>query len=149
MDDIALDASLFDALGGHPTLQRVHKVFYDKLYAHPWLKQFFDGVPRTVIEGQQTDFMAQCMGGPERYCGRLPAYAHQHMFITAELFELRHAMLGASLLECDVPDALRLRWLKIDYAFKRRLVKESPADCTGRYKSEAVVVIAKPWTPGS
>jgi len=35
--------SLFDAVGGLPTLQKVHKIFYDKVYAHPWLDPFFEG----------------------------------------------------------------------------------------------------------
>jgi hemoglobin len=144
MDGLEYDGSLYAAVGGHPTLERVHKVFYDKLYEHDWLKGFFVGVPRAVIEGQQTDFIAQCMGGPERYLGRLPAHAHQHMFITDELFELRHAMLDASIRECGVPDPLRLRWLKIDHAFKRRLVKSSPDECQGRYRTEAVVIVPKP-----
>jgi truncated hemoglobin YjbI len=138
------DESLFDLLGGRATLDRVHVAFYDKLYADPWLSQFFVGIERAFIEDQQGDFMAQCMGGPQRYMGRAPPYAHQHMFITEELFDLRHSMLEASLRECGVPDALRARWLKIDRAFKRRLVKASPADCQGRYRTEPVMVIRKP-----
>ncbi len=125
-------------------LQRVHKVFYDKLYEHPWLKHFFDGVPRSHIEDQQTDFIAQCMGGPEEYQGRMPVHAHSHLFITDELFELRHSMLDASIRECGVPDDLRARWLKIDHAFKRRLVKASPDECVGRYRTEAIRVVPKP-----
>jgi len=42
--------SLFDALGGYETLQRVHKIFYDKVYTHPWLGAFFKGHDQSFIE---------------------------------------------------------------------------------------------------
>jgi len=138
------EGSAFDQLGGLPTFQRVHKIFYDKVYAHPWLKQFFADVEQTVIENQQTDFMVQALGGPSRYCGRLPVAAHKHMFITEELFDVRHAMLDESLREARVPDALRLRWLKVDAAFKGRLVKRSVTECEGRFKTEPILIVPKP-----
>ena len=34
-------------LGGMPCLEKVHTIFYDKLLKHPWLKEFFKGVPRS------------------------------------------------------------------------------------------------------
>lgn len=138
------DDTLFHALGGRPTLERVHKLFYDKLYAHPWLKHFFAGIDQTHIENQQTDFMTHAMGGPDNFMGRMPVAAHQHMFITEELFEERHRQLDESIRACGVADALRRRWLKIDYAFKRKLVKASPQDCVPRWRTEPVVVVEKP-----
>jgi len=42
--------TLFDAVGGLPTLQKVHKIFYDKVYAHPWLGPFFEGHSQEAIE---------------------------------------------------------------------------------------------------
>ena len=133
--------SLYELLGGHPTLARVHKVFYDKIYRHAWLGQFFAEIDQTLIENQQTDFMAQAMGGPARYCGKFPIPAHKHMFITEELFETRGALLEESLEEAGVPEPLAERWLKIDSSFKARLVKKSPSECEGRFKTEAIIVI--------
>jgi len=136
--------SVYTQLGGLPTLARVHKIFYDKLYAHPWLKQFFAGVAQQLIEDQQSDFMAQAMGGPDRYCGKLPVPAHKHMYITAELFDARHALLAESLREARVPEEAAARWLRIDAAFKGRLVKNSPSECAGRFKTEPIIVVPKP-----
>jgi truncated hemoglobin YjbI len=144
MSAILQDQTLFAALGGRATLERVHKVFYDKLYADPWLSQFFVGVPRDHIENQQTEFMMQSMGGPEQYMGSMPPQAHRHMFITDEAFERRHGMLDAAIRECGVPDTLRLRWLKIDHAFKGKLVKASLDECQGRYRTEPILVARKP-----
>lgn len=135
--------SLYEQLGGRPTIERVHKVFYDKLYAHPWLGKFFVEVSQRLIEDQQTDFMAQTMGGPAAYCGKFPIPAHKHMFITEELFDTRHELLEQSLQEVGVPQALAASWLAVDAAFKARLVKKSPSECEGRFKMEPIVVIPK------
>lgn len=141
------EGTLYAALGGHSTLSRVHRRFYDALYAHPWLQHFFADIDQDHIEKQQTDFMAQSMGGPAQFCGQLPAYAHQHMYITEELFELRHQLLDEAIRACGVGDDLRERWLKIDAAFKRRLVKSSVDQCVPRYKYEPVLVVDKPASP--
>ena len=35
------DNTLLDEVGGKPVLEKVHKHFYDELYKHPWLKNYF------------------------------------------------------------------------------------------------------------
>lgn len=117
--------TLFEAVGGLPSLRRVHKIFYDKVYAHPWLGKFFAGHNQASIEARQTKFMAEKMGGDVEYYGKDMDIAHRHMFITQELFDLRSQLLRESLLEANVPAALAKRWLKIDSAFRRQIVKDS------------------------
>ena len=116
--------SLYDAVGGLPTLEKVHKIFYDKIYAHPWLKQFFAGHNQEAIEGRQTSFMGEKMGGP-KYMGKPLKQVHENMYITQELFELRHEILKESLMEADVAEDAAARWLKIDDAFMRQITKDS------------------------
>lgn len=118
-----MSPSLFDAVGGLPVLQRVHKIFYDKVYAHGWLKQFFAGHSQQAIEDRQTAFMAEKMGGPVEYWGKDMKTAHEAMYITPELFEVRHALLEAALCEAGIADELRRRWLRIDHAFAGQIVK--------------------------
>lgn len=136
--------SLFERIGGRPTLERVHKIFYDKLYAHPWLKGFFEGIDQTKIENQQSDFIAQVTGGPKMFGGRLPHHAHAHIFVTEELFTIRNGLLEESLIEADVAQPERDEWLMIDRAFKRAIVKQSPEVCVKRFVDEDIVVIEKP-----
>jgi len=134
--------TLFDAIGGLPALQRAHKIFYDKVYAHYWLKHFFEGHSQAAIENRQTSFMAEKMGGPVEYWGKEMKHAHEAMYITQELFEVRHALLEASLREAGVPDDLRERWLKIDSAFMKHIVKDSIASfysVTWPYKKRVIV----------
>jgi len=33
--------TLLQEVGGKPVLEKVHKHFYDELYKHPWLKNYF------------------------------------------------------------------------------------------------------------
>jgi hemoglobin len=134
--------TLFDAIGGLPTLQLTHKIFYDKVYAHPWLGKFFEDHNQQAIEDRQTSFMAVKMGGPVEYWGKEMKMAHESMFITQELFELRHALLAESIREAGVPEDLGQRWLRIDHAFTKQIVKdsiESFYSVTWKYKKRLIV----------
>lgn len=135
---------MLDEIGGRRTLERVHKVFYDKLYEHPWLKHFFADIEQKVIEDQQTDFMVSNMGGGKIYSGKLPRIAHKHMNITDDMFEERNRVLKESIQECNVRPDLAERWLKIDYAFKHSLVKKSLADCEKRFSTDEILDFPKP-----
>jgi len=116
--------SLYNAVGGQATLEKVHKIFYDRIYAHPWLKQFFAGHDQDAIEGRQTSFMSEKMGGPE-YLGKPLQQVHENMYISPGLYELRHRLLAESLQEAGVPEPFAVRWLKIDNAFIRQIAKNS------------------------
>ncbi len=126
---MAIDSTLFDRLGGYDAMRRVHKIFYDKLFAHPWLKQFFVEHPQEIFENQQTAFMAGLMGGPKVYAGKTPKMAHQNIFITDVLFETRSSILSQSIKEAGIADDIREEWLAADRTLKRALVKSSLSDC--------------------
>ncbi len=140
--------TLFDAVGGLETLKKVHKIFYDKIYTHYWLKLFFTGHDQQSIENRQTAFMAEKMGGPVEYFGKQPLMAHRHMYITKKLYDVRHELLRESLLEAGVAATLIERWLKIDYAFIRQIVKpsiESFYQTTFQYEKR--IIIPEPAKP--
>lgn len=136
--------SLFDRIGGRPTLEKVHKIFYDKIYAHPWIGEYFKEIQQDIIEIQQTDFMSQAMGGPAIYCGKLPIAAHKHMFINLELFELRSQLLQDSIREVGLKKEEEEAWMKIDQAFKKGIIKNSLSDCQLRFKSDEIVNVPNP-----
>lgn len=120
--------SLFDAVGGLPTLQNVHKIFYDKVYADPWIGQFFADHEQAAIENRQTEFMAEKMGSTTSYPGKPLRQVHENMLITDELVALRTRFLLESLVEAGVDEALAERWLRIDAAFAKQVVKGSVAE---------------------
>lgn len=137
--------TLFDAVGGLETLQKVHKLFYDKIYTHDWLKLFFADHNQQSIENRQTSFMAKKMGATIDYFGKQPLMAHRQMYITEELYNIRHQLLRESLLEAGVADELARQWLKIDYAFIRQIVKPSiESFYQTTFKYEKRIIIPKP-----
>jgi len=140
--------TLYEAIGGLPTLQKAHKIFYDKVYAHDWLGQFFAGHEQKAIEDRQTSFMAEKMGGPAPYPGKEIKMVHETMYISRELFDIRQTLLEESLQEAGVGEALRERWLRIDSAFMQHIIKdsiESMYDNDWKYKKP--IIIPKPPAP--
>jgi truncated hemoglobin YjbI len=136
--------SLYEAVGGKPTLEKVHKIFYDKIYKHPWIGQYFKDVPQKIIETQQTDFMSDLMGGPSKYCGKLPVAAHKHMFIEEELFQLRSQLLRESLQEAQLSTECIEAWLKLDGAFKKGILKNSISECEKRFATDEILAFPNP-----
>jgi len=137
--------TMFDAIGGLPTLLKVHKNFYDRVYSHPWIGQFFIGHSQEAIENRQTTFMAKKMGGPIEYTGKDIEMAHEAMYITVELFDLRARLLEESLREAGLEETLRKRWLKIDSAFIKKIVKPSPEEFMNtKWPYKKHIVIPKP-----
>jgi hemoglobin len=136
--------TLFDEIGGFETLRRINNVFYDKVYAHPWLGQYFKQIPRQDIEKQQTDFIAQSIGGPDHYRGKSVISAHTHMFITEELFQIRESLLQAAFQETRAPAALVAKWNKIDQAFKPALISQSVTECRPRFPGDSIMNFSDP-----
>lgn len=133
----------YHELGGRPILEKMTKAFYDKVYDHPWLGKFFNGIKQETIESQQVDFLQGALGGPKVYCGQLPIPAHKHMFITEELYELRTKLLVEALQEVQASETLINKLLKIDDSFKRGLVKQSITDCEKRFHSDTLLNFEK------
>lgn len=141
---MGIDSTLFNRIGGMDTLRRVHKIFYDKLFIHPWLKQFFVDHPQDIFENQQTNFMSGLMGGPKIYAGKTPKMAHQNILITEEMFEIRSKILSQSIKEAGITDGLRQEWLDADRTLKRALVKSSIADCRTMFDGQRIFDIPNP-----
>jgi len=132
-----LGDNFFEEIGGRARIERVHDILYGKLFSHPWLKGYFAHTRREHVESQQNDFWAGLMGGPNVYGGRSPAHAHVHMFIPAQAYAVRHALLGDALEEAGVPAGLREKWLKLDAGF-------SPEECHGRFTTDPVIIVPLP-----
>lgn len=134
----------FEDMGGRAAIERVTFAFYERIYNDPWLMQFFDDIPREHIESQQNDFMQAALGGPNRYSGKTPPSAHQHIFITQEIYDAREAHLMVAFDECSTSELMVEKWLKVDEAFYGRVVKTSKDECVMRYSSEGIVDIPRP-----
>jgi hemoglobin len=139
--------SVFERVGGRDVLMSVSKKFYDKIYADPWLSQYFKHTKQATIESQQVDFLTQAMGGPKIYAGRNPTDAHLHIFINEEIFQARKKFLVEALEEVNAPLELRERWLKIDEAFKSAMFKKNVSECKKRWTTDEILDFPNPNSP--
>lgn len=137
-------AEKFEQMGGREVLIKINKVFYDKVYAHPWLKLYFQEIPQQHIEDQQVDFMQKVLGGRDVYVGKTPATTHNHMFIPNELFDVRKQLLEESFQEVNADKELVDKWLSLDESFRRLIINKSPDECKGRFKTDPILNFPKP-----
>jgi hemoglobin len=136
--------ALFESIGGRNSLIAINKVFYDKVYKHPWLKLYFEKIPQDHIETQQVDFMQKVLGGENIYVGKAPPVSHTHMFITDELFEVRKQLLCEAFAETKTHPEMIDKWLSLDESFRRVLVKKSPTECVPRFKTDPILNFPNP-----
>lgn len=134
----------FEKMGGRDSLIRINKTFYDKVYKHPWLKQYFLAVPQQHIENQQIDFMQKVLGGTNVYVGKTPTATHHHMFIPDELFDVRKQLLIEAFEENHANAELVEKWLSLDESFRRFIINQSPDECTPRFKTDPILNFPKP-----
>lgn len=131
--------NLYEQIGGEAVLKRVHKVFYDELYKHPWLKQFFTDLDQEIIESQQSKFMSGLFGGPAVYGGKSPHDAHAHIMVTEEMLDLRTKILRQSILKCGLSEEIADAWLVKDLKFHRTIIKKSTSELKRRFPTQNLV----------
>jgi len=134
----------FEIIGGRQSLIAINKVFYDKIYKHPWLKQYFENIPQDHIENQQIDFMQKVLGGENLYVGKAPPIAHTHMFIPDELFDERKNLLCEAFEETNAHPEMVKKWQSLDESFRRLLVKKSVKECIPRFKTDPILNFTEP-----
>ena len=138
--------TLFNEIGGRPPIDRIMKRFYDKIYDDPWLGLYFKDIKREIIESQQGDFIQRSLGGGAVYSGKLPIPAHKNMFITEELYNLRHKYLEEAIIEEGFPEHVKERWLRIDDSFREGLIKGKITDCEKRFFTDDILAFSKNGT---
>ncbi len=122
----------------------VNKAFYHRVYNDPWLKVVFQGRRQEHLEAQQTDFMVGALGGPKTFSGRSPSDAHPHIFVDESMWQLRERFLRQAFAEMRLPKELQDKWIRIDEAFKRAIIKRSLSDCTKRYVTDTIIAPPDP-----
>jgi hemoglobin len=143
-DDSGYDPELLREIGGEEVVMRVHRRFYDTLFDHPWLGQFFYGKSKTSLITKQTQFMVAAFNGPNNYAGDTPAFVHMHMFITDEMADLREQILKQTILAESLSASVADRWLKVDQSFRPGIVKKSVDECVLKCAGQFPVTAKKP-----
>jgi truncated hemoglobin YjbI len=138
------DSSLLKEIGGEKVVTQVHQKFYDVIFEHNWLGQFFYGKSKKALVRKQTEFMVAAFNGPNHYQGDTPAFIHMHMFITGEMIILREKILRTAIIEQGLSDSVANRWLMVDRSFKDAIVKESIDDCVMKCMGQIPITAKKP-----
>lgn len=107
-----IHTNLFDKYGRVTAVRRIVKEFYERVFAKPTLRRYFDGVDRTRLIQHQAELVAYAMGKPtaEFNTQRL-AVAHHGRSITLSAYEdviniLRQVLLDANVEGKDIAEIL-------------------------------------------
>jgi len=95
-------ASLYDRIGGAPTLDTLIPSFYERVLAHPELAPFFARSSVEALQQMQRQFFSMALGGPLEYPGRPLAHVHHGRGITAAHFAKFAGHLLATLATIGV-----------------------------------------------
>lgn len=148
---VLIDAGLLKAVGGREVIERVHRRFYTTIFEDEWLGRFFWGKNREALVKKQTDFMTACFGGENRYEGETPAIAHMHMYITDEAADYREHLLREAILAEGISEAIADRWMAVESAFRKAIIKKDISECVVRCVGQRPVKAPKPegfpWPP--
>ena len=71
--------SLFEKIGGEPTLDAAVDLFYRKVLGDGRVSRFFDDVDMDVQRAKKKSFLSMLFGGPEVYTGQNLRDAHKHL----------------------------------------------------------------------
>ena len=119
---------------------KISERFYEKVYQDSWMKKIFRNIEQAIISTQQADFMTACLGGPKKFCGRVPKDAHPQVWIDEKIWNYRQKLLQETFDELNTPEILQQRWLKVDEAFKAVIInKNGPEECMGRFKTDEII----------
>jgi truncated hemoglobin YjbI len=91
--------SIYEQLGGVPTIDIAVEKFYEKVLSDPDLIEFFQGVSIDGLKKHQKNFFALAMGGPNKYTGKDMRKAHEHLKLSDKHFNLVGKHLADTLTE--------------------------------------------------
>jgi hemoglobin len=97
-------ATLYDRIGGEPTVARVIDAFYDRVIADPELEPFFVETSMEKQRAMQTLFVCAALDGPFEYSGRPLAAVHYGRGIRPQHLARFVAHLLATLRDLRLPE---------------------------------------------
>ena len=101
--------TLYERLGGEPSVDLAVDIFYRKVLADAMLKPFFAGMDMEAQSKKQKQFLTYTFGGPNHYSGKGLRNAHKGAVangMRGEHFDRVVMLLAATLQELNVPESL-------------------------------------------
>jgi hemoglobin len=100
------ETSLYEALGGRPSLVAAVDDFYDRLLADPEIRPLFSNGVSDKHRAYVVTVLGEALGGREHYQGPDLAAAHRQLAITDPQFNRAAGHLAATLDGLGVPSEL-------------------------------------------
>lgn len=97
------ELSVFEKLGGAPSIDAAVDIFYRKVLADDRISHFFDTVDMENQAKKQKAFLTMAFGGPNNYTGKDMREAHKGMNLTEEHFGAVAEALVGTLQDLNVP----------------------------------------------
>jgi hemoglobin len=99
--------AMYQQIGGAAGLTKVVDHFYERLWADPELKPYFEGIDGAKLKHHQTQFLTYVLGGgAKEWAGVSLGSAHSQLKITDAAFSKVAWHLTMTLDELDVNRAL-------------------------------------------
>lgn len=127
-------------------LHAIARAFYDKVYAHPWIGRFFEGVSQPRQELKLVRFFHLAWHDPVfgPLQGQYLKEEHAHMYITHALFDVRQELFAAAMRELGHDEALVQVFLAFNERWRPSVVKASLAECTDVLTGHGIVDVPRP-----
>ena len=127
-------------------LHAIARAFYDKVYAHPWIGRFFEGVDQARQELKLVRFFHLSWSDPTygQLQGQYLKDEHAHMYITAALFDVRQELFAAAVRERGHDEALVQAFLAFNETWRPYVVKASKRECSDAFTGHGIVDVPSP-----
>jgi len=120
--------SIYSELG-HQRLEEILTLFYDRLFADPFVGFLFEKFDKSELLGKQIQFTGKLLGSTDlKYTGKGLREAHFPHPIRSAHFGRRQVILRGVLEESKVPENLIEEWLSLENSLKGLIVK-GRGDC--------------------
>ena len=121
--------SLYDELGGEPKLRAIIDDFVDRCFADTMIGFLFSRAERERIKQFEVQHAARALGADIRYEGRPLHEAHAPHRILGGQFDRRRQILIETLVDHQVPEAVREHWIAHQDSLRHLVTKDPDSNC--------------------
>ena len=121
--------SLYDEVGGAPSVRAILDAFYPRVLADARLSPFFLGVDIERLKKAQEGFFAMALGGAGSYAGRSLQDAHlrtRQRGMNADVFDHFLRVFRGVLIDLRVPHAKIHQWLAVFDEARGQVLNREP-----------------------
>ena len=123
--------TLYEQLGGEAALRPIIRTFLGRVRSDSMIGFLFRRVDPERLEQKEFEFAAQHLGADVLYTGQALQVAHRKHPIMGGHFLRRLRILEETLLEFQVPEAVRDHWLRHTAQLRAAITRDATDECRG------------------